>query len=54
MDQDDTKSTDHFEVRGLTCDEYLGINLPTEHPVNKLANIEIQTTPTGFQYWMEG
>jgi len=54
IDQDDAKSTDHFEVRRPACNEYLGTNMPsTEYPVNELANIEVQTTSTGFQHRVE-
>lgn len=55
IDQDDTKSTDHFEVRGPACGECLRHKLPsTEHPINELANIKIQTASNRFQYRMEG
>jgi hypothetical protein len=54
LDQDDSKSTDHFEVRSrgtpsfahvLTCPR-------TEHPIYQLANFEVQAAASKFVHWL--
>jgi glutamate--cysteine ligase catalytic subunit len=47
IDQDDTKSKNHFDVRQQINCKCLGTNLPsTEHPVSERENTEIQTAST--------
>ena len=55
IDQDDTSSTDHFEVRPLRGKKSIikkRLNTRIEHPIYQLANHEIQTTSAKFTDWM--
>jgi hypothetical protein len=58
LDQDDSKSTDHFEVRSpftyFVChlsDRVLMCSW-TEHPIYQLANLEVQATAPELIHWL--
>lgn len=56
LDQDDSVSSDHFEVCHCAMKNLTANNFPNyldiEHPIYQLADIEIQASTAKLQHWM--